>query len=77
MSNTSTVERTSEPLAYTEASARTAGARNLKVEQVPIGKLTPYAKNAQKPSFFNRLGGCSVLKEQGGRSLVSRRGQIP
>jgi hypothetical protein len=39
--------------------------RNLKVEQVPIGKLPPYAKNAQKPSFFNRLGGCSLLKEQG------------
>jgi hypothetical protein len=39
--------------------------RNLKVEQVPIGQLPPYAKNAQKPSFFNRLGGCSVLKEQG------------
>jgi hypothetical protein len=51
--------------------------RNLKVEQVPIGKLPPYAKNAQKPSFFNRLGGCSVLKEQGDDHWLAGRGQIP
>jgi DNA modification methylase len=50
MSDTSTVERTSEPLAYTEASARTAGARSLKVELVLIGKLIPYAKNARTHS---------------------------